>query len=72
MSKLWLWVNMMQLYNCLTVLKVDVPVNVLMIQQEYNSVIHLNLPDEVTKEVYDFIFFWREDSDQTDLSKRML
>ena len=54
---------MMQLYNCLTVLKVDVPVNVLMIQQEYNSVIHLNLPDEVTKEVYDFIFFWREDTD---------
>ena len=35
LSKLWLWINMMQLYSALTVLPIYVPFNVLMIQSFY-------------------------------------
>ena len=53
-------------------LKAEMPINVLMIQEQYNNIINLNLPDGVTKEVFDFLYFWREKTDEEQSALRML
>ena len=64
MSKLWLWVNMMQLYNSLTILPVDMPLNVMMVQEEYNDMINMNvIPKETVNDIIEFLYFWKEAED---------
>ena len=55
MSKLWLWINMMQLYNALTVLPVQIPLNVLIVQAYYNNIINMEV---LPKEWVDAIIKW--------------
>ena len=38
---LWFWISAMQLYNAMSLLSVDVPENVLNVQQEFNDIIYL-------------------------------
>lgn len=67
MSKLWLWVNMMQLYNSLTILPVDMPLNVMMVQEEYNDMINMNvIPKETVNDIIEFLYFWKEPEDPLD------
>ena len=61
MSKLWLWVNMMQLQNSLAILEVNTPINVLFIEKEYNDIINLAPPKGITDSVVDSLIFWKED-----------
>lgn len=61
MSKLWLWVNMMQLQNSLAILEVNTPINVLFIEKEYNDVINLAPPKGITDSIVDSLMFWKED-----------
>ena len=64
MSKLWLWVNMMQLYNSLVILPVDMPLNVMMVQEEYNDMINMNvIPKETVNDIIEFLYFWKEAED---------
>ena len=66
MSKLWLWVNMMQLYNSLTILPIEVPVNVLQIQSKYNGIINMEvIPESMINDILDFLMFWQEDPDES-------
>ena len=73
MSKLWLWVNMIQLQNSLAFLRVNTPVNILIIEKEYNSIINLSPPKEFTDSLVDFLIFWRDDPvDQQEYSEEKL
>ena len=50
MSKLWLWINMMQVFTSFSFLKIDMPENVLIIEQGYTDIIDLQfLPKDAIK-----------------------
>ena len=40
-SKIWVLINMMQLFTALSFVRIDMPENVLMIQQGYTDIIDL-------------------------------
>lgn len=75
MSRLWLWINMMQLYTALTILPVKTPLNVLIIQSYFNGIINMEvLPKDVVNDVVNFLLFWREpdQTQETDVEARRL
>ena len=73
MSKLWLWVNMMQLYNSLTILPIEVPVNVLQIQSKYNGIINMEvIPESMINDILDFLMFWQEDPDESEDDDKLI
>ena len=52
---------MMQLYNSLTVLPVQIPTNVLIVQAYYNNIINMEvLPKEWVEEIIKWLRFWEE------------
>ena len=41
-SKLWFWVNAMQLLESLSLLALNMPQNVIGVQKEYHSIVNIN------------------------------